>query len=274
MPGRSWLTMIGGMVATAMLELIVWLCIIGAVLVLWTSVASAQTPDGRGEIHLDEPVYQGERASAPAPPGLHVRNEGGSDTKGLCVVASILANGMYQGVPGLNEPGRGTSNVKGLYEVIPNAPGKGSTLWRTAKSRPGGYYPEKLQALVKEVMPNEGWATYYGADERKLDALSRQGVPIGATMGTGANYRYMPISHMVSLLHYRTGGNACVLDNNFPGEFTWMPASEFARRWKRGGEGWAWVWTRRPLLAPGSSGSLLVLLAAVGSALLILFGRR
>lgn len=214
--------------------------------------ACGQAPDSRGEAILGEPAYRGERASAPIPPELHVRNEGGSDGAGLCVIASILANGQYQAVPGLQR-------------------GKDSALWRTAKSRPGGYHPTKLEQLINATMPGEKWASYYGPDATVLDRLSREGYPIGATMNTGRQYGYKRIAHMISLLHYRTGGWACVLDNNFPGVYSWMPADEFVRRWKDYGNGWAWIWTRKVALAAraGSAAVLILIAAAV-----LLIGRR
>lgn len=193
------------------------------------------TPDRRGEDVQEKPSYRGVNANAPIPPKFHVRNEGGSDGQGLCVISSILVNGQYQGVPGLNVP-----DAEGRA-------GKGSRLWRTAKSRPGGYGPDKLQRLVDQVMPGEKWASYVGRDTDVLDKLSAKGYPIGATMNTGQLYRYMPIHHMISLVHYSKRDNlACVVDNNRPGFYSWMPRAEFDRRWFDGGTGWAWIWTRLP----------------------------
>jgi len=68
---------------------------------------------------------------------------------------------------------------------------------------------------------------------------------------------------MISLVEYRTGGLACVVDNNDPGVYHWMPATEFARRWIDGGEGWAFAWSRLPLVAKVS-------LIIIASALLLL----
>lgn len=215
--------------------------------------ARAQAPDARGEAVLDRPEYRGTTASAPIPAELHTRNEGGSDGQGLCVIASILTNGRYQRVPGLEG-------------------GKDSQLWREAKARPGGYHPQKLEALVDRVHPDEKWASYYGPDAAVLDRLSRQGYPIGATMNTGANYGYRRIAHMVSLLHYRSGGLACVADNNFPGKYSWMPAAEFDRRWVDHGAGWAWIWTRMPAAIAAAPGPFILLLLAAAAA--VIAGRK
>lgn len=213
-------------------------------LVVSASDASAQRPDRRGEVAIDSPEYQGVKANAPIPAELHIRNEGGSDGAGLCVISSILANGRYQHVPGLEG-------------------GKESALWRSAKERPGGYYPEKLAALVDEVMPGEKYASYVGTDPKILEELSAKGYPIGATMNTGALYNYAPIHHMISLAHYEHGKGkwACVVDNNDPGKFHWMPSEEYDRRWIDGGEGWAWIWTAMRGQANGRA-CVFVLIAA------------
>ena len=209
-----------------MRRLLLWLGI--GLLLFWPLALRAQTPDSHGEVTVATPSYGGETASAPIPAEQHIRNEGGSDRAGLCVISSLIINGTYQEVPGLEL-------------------GKRSELWRVAKSRPGGYDPEKLKRLLDEVMPGEMYANYYGSDPTVLDALSRQGFPIGVTMGTGQLYGYRTIAHMVSLIHYRIGGMACVVDNNDPGKYHWMPATEFDRRWiLGGGTGWAFQWRRLP----------------------------
>jgi hypothetical protein len=224
------------------------------------TIASAQAPDARGEEYHREPQRDGERASAPIPPEMHVRNEEGSGPgpDGLCVISSVLANGMYQRVPGMD--------IDGPDDEGQTKAGKGSDLWRTAKGRWGGYSPSKLEALIAETNPAEKWGSYVGADPSILDDLSRQGYPIGATMNTGRLYRYAPIHHMVSLIHYRTGGQACVVDNNNPGVYSWMPAVEFAKRWIDGGTGWAFVWTRRP---PSLSSRVLIIALAVAAVLVL-----
>ena len=202
---------------------------------LVVALALVGQPDRRGEETTTLPQYKGVTASAPIPPDLHVQNEGGSNGAGLCVISSVLCNGQYQGVPGLV------------------GEGKGSKLWITAKRRPGGYYPDKLAKLVEETVPGETYASYNDTDPALLDKLSRAGYPIGATMNTGAMYGYRPIHHMISLIHFRQGGTACVVDNNDPGKYHWMPAAEFQRRWIDGGTGWAWIWTRLPKAAKAAA---------------------
>ena len=192
---------------------------------------------------VDQPSYNGHAADAPIPPEQHIRNEGGSDGAGLCVISSLIINGHWQEVPGL---------------TLASAPTSAA-----AKARPGGYSPDKLERLLSEVMPGEKYASYVGTDRNVLDALA-QGYPVGVTMNTGALYGYRPIHHMVSLIHYRINGYACVVDNNDPGKFHWMPAAEFDRRWIDGGTGWAFTSTRLRASARGH----FLLLAALAAALL------
>ena len=234
-----------------------------------------------GEEILDTDTYRGVHAQAPVPVQYHVRNEGGSDSAGLCVYSSVLANGMAQGVPGLNVPGPGTSNLPGNTDRVPNAPGKGSALWRYVKARPGGSYPEKLARDLDAVMPGEPRADYYGRDPRVLDAWSKDGYPIACTMNTGKFYGGQRIAHMISVPHYQSDGYTCVADNNNPGRYSWMPTGEFNRR-QDGGVFWAFVWLRRASTAAGGTLALLaipvalLLLAATSllAAVAALLGRK
>jgi hypothetical protein len=219
-------------------------------LALALSALPAYGQDRHGEIVTDAPEYNGTTAAAPIPPELHIRNEGGSDDAGLCVIASLVINGAYQGVPGL----------EGL---------KDSALWRTAKSRPGGYYPEKLERLLHELYPDEQWISWEGDGTDLLQHYASQGYPIAATMKTGALYGYKPIHHMISLVHLDEN-LACVVDNNDPGKYHWMPAAEYARRFTDGPKGWGVVWLRRPGGdLPGGVSTLEVCLL-LGSGLLLL----
>jgi hypothetical protein len=225
-----------------------------------------QTPDSHGEIVLDVPVYHGVRANAAVPGDQQFRNEGGSDGSGLCVIASVTIDGAFQRLAGFVIGRDAAAKI-----LAPFPP-----LWAEAKKRPGGYYPKKLEDLVNEVLPDEKWTSYTERDpaafDKILHAVSATGRPIGATMNTGALYKYQPIHHMVSLIHYQSGADACVVDNNDPAvvvdgvlkhKYHWMPAAEFLRRTFDGGEGWAFVWSRLPLVARVAGVSILVLAAAL-----------
>ena len=234
--------------------------IVVVVALVFASPAFAQAPDQRGEISIPAtspdsvPTYRGIHANAPIPSKMHQRNEGGSDGAGLCVICSIVINGRFQGIP---EP---------LLKE----------LWETAKSRPGGYSPGNLAALLREVCPAEKYASYIGTDPEVLERLSKQRFPIGATMNTGALYRYKIIAHMISLIHFQRDSLACVVDNNDPGFFHWMPSDEFLRRFVDGGIGWAFTWLRKPPFSAkiGNTQLAIVLVLTAASLVLITRGRR
>lgn len=232
----------------------------GFVLVVVPVLAFGQTPDHRGEVTVDQPTYRGIKASAPIPPELHVRNEGGSDGAGLCVISSLLANGRYQKVPGLGSYAPTTLGQGG----------KDSRLWRLAKSRPGGYSPDKAKALAAEALPGELYASLVGTgtaeDFEMIEQLSKAGYPIGMTMNTAALYGYRPIHHMVSWPQFRRSGYSCFVDNNKPGVFSWIPSAEAMRRAVDMGMVWAWVWTRKPAEA---AGSLLLIVILAGAAFVL-----
>lgn len=206
------------------------LLIILPLLVPLTAMADGTdpVPDRRGEAWGTD-IYRGTNANASIPPEMRQRNAGGSNGAGLCVIASAVTNGRYQGI--------GSETEK---------------LWEAAKRRPGGYSPGKLDNLIEQITPNLKYAHYLGQDTAVLDRLSRAGYPIGATMGTGRLYNYMPIAHMVSLTHFDSEkGLAAVVDNNKPEVTAWMPSDEFARRWKMSGGGWAFIWDYPPPIAAG-----------------------
>lgn len=219
-------------------------------LALFLARVARADPDSHGEDVVATPSYRGERANAPIPSRFHVRNEGGSDGAGLCVISSITCNGAFQGV----------KDLLGL---------KDSPLWRAAKRAPGGYSPDKLRNLLDRLpgLKDEKYASYIGTDTSVLDRWSRRGYPIGATMNTGQLYSYRYIHHMISLIHYRKGGYAIVVDNNDTGRYHVMPAGEFDRRWPYGGTAWAFIWTRLPALrnpvGPKASCEIGFLLVAV-----------
>jgi len=183
--------------------------------------AWAQQPDHRGEVITEVPEWRGVKASAPIPSWMHILNEGGSDGAGLCVIASNVIDGTYQDVPGLNE-------------------GKESPVWLLAKKRPGGYYPSKLEALFREAGLQTAWFSAEGSADELLPVIeyyTGQGIPVGVTMNTGRFYQYQTIAHMVSCLHLDANW-ACIVDNNNPGYYHWMPRDEFARRLTGGRVGW------------------------------------
>lgn len=178
------------------------------------SVGGNRSPDGVAA-HCDLPTHQ------------HLRNKGGSDKKGLCVFTSIDHSARWHNVPQL----------------------VGFRDWMTRY--PGGGYPEKVTAKIKEICRERGapeppYLQYVGKDLEMLKLACQSGRMPGVT------YRYSPtgryngerIWHMVTLVHADDRWFA-VLDNNYPGTIEWMTPREFEPVWVEGG-GWAFV-----LLDPG-----------------------
>lgn len=191
-------------------------------LLLPSTVVGQEIPPLGRDARIDQPAWGNTRANAPIPPSLHKRNEGGSDGQGLCVIASAVTAGRYQGVPNLD------------------------ALWAAAKQRPGGYGPQKLDNLLGKVMPDEKYVSYVGTDPRVLVDLNRSGVPVNVTMNTGSLYNNQRIAHMVTGAHF-DDKLACIVDNNEPGKYCWMSIQTFLKRWVDFGTGWAFAWTRKPV---------------------------
>ncbi|WP_165250176.1 hypothetical protein [Paludisphaera soli] len=238
-----------------------------AAAVLWSALvvaaARGQSIEDGGEVWTSEPVYRGVRANAAVPAWLHILNEGGSDGAGLCVVASNTLDGLYQGVPEFAE-------------------GKGSNVWRLAKERPGGYYPEKLEGLFRDAGLETAWFQAEGDAAELLAVIehyNRQGIPVGITWNFGEHYG-TNIHHMVSLIHLDSE-MACIVDNNFPGEYVWVSRDELAKRIVDGPAGWVVVllWLKGsvnvPVLAAAGGLALAAVLngAAVSGGLLVLLRR-
>lgn len=213
--------------------------------------AIAQERKG-SEIVTTEPEYDGVRANAPIPAWQHVLNEGGADGAGLCVIASNVADGLYQDVPELRT-------------------GKGSDVWRRAKAAEGGYYAEKFERLLRDSGFETAWFQAEGTSAELLDVIEHyngQGLPLGVTINFGERYRTASnpsgrIHHMVSLVHLDRR-LACYVDNNFPGEYFWITREEFAKRFEDGPRGWLVV-----ILYGGRPGVPLPTVRQAGGAMLL-----
>lgn len=220
--------------------------------------------DGR-EYETAEPVFQGRRANAYIPPGMHIQNEGGIDGAGLCVIASNVLDGVFQRVPELRD-------------------GKNSATWKAAKRAPGGYNDSKLKRLWDRVGMRTPYASVTGSVAEVcavVEYYTRLGIPTATTMNTGARYGYMWIAHMVTTIHLDDEW-ACVVDNNYPNVYFWMPRAEYESRLVSGGVGWVVVllWLQGPLskawLAAAVASGLVFVGVAIAAAVLLyiaMFGR-
>lgn len=161
----------------------------------------------------------GARATCDIPPSLHIRNTGGSDGAGLCVFTSFQLECFWQNVPGF----------------------EGFQKWMTR--RPGGGYPTKLDAMVRQYCAEKGLAVpqyvqHTGGDESFLElAIATGRMPCITYAGRDDFYRGM-IYHMVNLAAF-TPTEAAIIDNNRPGVWVWMTRAELLKRWRDANGGWA-----------------------------------
>lgn len=166
------------------------------------------SPDGAVELVCDLPA--GERKQNIASKGL-----------GCCVFRSIDYAARWQQVPELYD----------LPEQLVKA------------GIPGGGYPEKVDAVMKQFAPGASYLQDTSGDADILEAILKTGrLPCVTYNGHDCHYSDS-IAHMVCLPYFdRQTGWACVSDNNYPSEnsFVWMSPNEFLKRWKGSGSG-GWV---------------------------------
>lgn len=187
----------------------------------------------------------GTRAAIDAPVSIHMQNVGGTDGAGLCVPTSVTVAGRWQALPE-------TAQFRKFTE-----------------GRPGGSYPEKLDADLKLYANryNVKLPTYVqhtGGDEAFLDlCIATRRMP-GITYAGLDGWYDSGIAHMVNLAHLdATRGG--IIDNNRAGSFVWGQRKQITNRWKglddNGrpilvpvsktrwvpvGGGWAFVWLTPP----------------------------
>lgn len=172
--------------------------------------AKAQKSDVGGETH------EGVAIQVDLPHDQHVHNFAvGFPPAGLCVYASLDMAARWHNVPG-------------LVDVIHKIPR-------------GGAGPRDIDNTMRQYAPGVPYIQYEGVSPQILDRALATDRPALVTYGYSPRYGARTIYHMV-LLVYLDQQYACVLDNNFPGTYEWMPRAEFIRRWTwAGGQGWAVV---------------------------------
>lgn len=220
-------------------------------LFLIATTAAAQSPDGRGEVVLEEPFYKGVWADVDLPLDPGMRNEGGSDGAGLCVVTATLTAGRFQEIEALSG-------------------GKSSRYWTLAKSRKGGYWPGRLLEYLGEFqdeMPEVRWISWEGVSTAMIEEYTRQGIPVSCTTNTGLIYGMQGIHHFIVVIHLDES-RAMIVDSNDPTHYHAMPREEFDRRFVDGEMGWLFIWLYGDATPPGSGAGEIwpaaVLLVASG----------
>lgn len=214
--------------------------------VLLGEIAFGQSRDFREE-KTDSLTYRGVEANAQTDPANHTMNRHPSVPGwGGCVPSSVRTAALHAGVP--------RDRV--------------DEFWRVAQERVGvgGTDPQLLAEMVRQAFgDDEEWISVVDTDpgvvRKALATLSAAGHQLCATMGWGELYGPRRIAHMVNVNHYSEDDDlACVEDNNDPpGVYRWMPASEYLARCMSGGQGWVFSFTRLPVVAQVA---LMLLLAA------------
>lgn len=190
----------------------------------------------------------GSRIVFDLPADQHMQNVGGSDGAGLCVYTSITLAAKWQ-------------NTKELFSFR-----------KFAEGRPGGAYPEKIDADLKVYAKRynvaiPGYVQHTGGDEAFLDLCAQTRRMPGITYAGADDFYDGPILHMVNLAHL-DGFRAAIQDNNRAGKWTYDTRKRILQRWKGldddgkdllvpvreglrtlwipAGGGWAFVWLTPP----------------------------
>ncbi len=142
----------------------------------------------------------------------HMQNVGGSDGSGLCVYTSVTLAAKFQNV----------TEMFGLRKF--------------AEGRPGGSYPEKLDADIKLYAQRAGvtapsYVQHTGGDDAFLDlCIATRRMP-GITYAGVDDFYSSPILHMVNLVHLDSRHGA-IQDNNRAGKWTSDTRQKILYRWK------------------------------------------
>lgn len=214
---------------------------------LWLTTRRALA-QSESEVIQDTAEYQGHKADAPIEKESRQQNTGGSDRAGLCVIASCVM----------------ILNDTGDHDIA-------KFLWETARSRPGGYHPQKLEGLfqeAKKAFPGRTFEWEFCTDSN-WEAFARKwtekGYSVGMTFAYGDRYPGK-IAHMVVMENLgSTGGWGLACDNNFVdgsvtgdhrGPRSWIAIEDLRKRVEEMGGPWilAIKTANHPRRGSGSSG--------------------
>ena len=215
------------------------------------TLASAQPPNFGGEQKTSSLTHRGIRANAQTRIEDHTRNLNPNVPGwGGCVPSSVRTAALHAGIP--------RDRIDHFWEIAQRRVGVGGT------------DPQLLSSMLYEAYgKDEPWTSFVGSDpgevRRVYDALSAKGYLVCSTMGWGELYKNQRIAHMVSDPHFDSKRNlACVEDNNDPpGVFRWMPATERLKRSLGGGQAWLFAFTREhPAAVQGAAAAAVLIVAA------------
>lgn len=172
----------------------------GTTALIGATVGGRISPDGV-QIECDYPAAR------------MVKNKAGTDGAGLCVFDSASRAMDWHG-------------VKGGYGLLD---------WMTHK--PGGGYPEKFDAMMKEYftslsVPIPGYVQMDGTDTSFVRKALDAGKLVCCTYNYSPSGRYSGerISHMVNV-HHHDGQRVAIGDNNFCGadQYEWLTVQEWEK---------------------------------------------
>jgi hypothetical protein len=197
----------------------------------------------------DKPVApDGTVAVVDFPVTQHMQNVGGSDGYGLCVYTSVTVAARWQ-------------NLDSML-----------TFRKFAEGRPGGSYPEKLEADLKTFAARNKitlppYVQHTGGDDAFLDLCYATRRSPSITYAGLDGYYDSGVAHMVTGAHLDAKWGA-ICDNNRSGSWVWMTRPQLLNRWKGKkddgkdilvhvsdgfrtywvpvGGGWAFVWLGPP----------------------------
>lgn len=152
------------------------------------------------------------KAQIDLPGSQHMQNVGGSDGAGLCVYSAVTMGARWHNLP----------DIFGLRKF--------------AEGRPGGSYPEKLDADLKTYATRNAcvippYIQHTGGDDTFLTlVLATRRMP-GITYAGADGFYEGAVAHMVNCAHLdKTRG--AIIDNNRPGVWVTMTNTQLLNRWK------------------------------------------
>ncbi len=166
------------------------------------------------------------------PDELQFPNAGGSDGSGLCVFNATTWAAQYAGHLYLGDP------QKGLFTWM--------------RSRPGGGYPSKLAAMIREFCTSQGiteppYVQIEDDDLDKVERLVKGNHLVGVTYCRSPTGRYngKRIAHMLVCVAARAGPRKlwAIIDNNYKG-VEWMSEEDFRVSYTGFGGGWTVAFKR------------------------------
>lgn len=165
------------------------------------------TPQPGQDAIINGPTYDGRTIAINLPISQHMENSVGTDNLGLCTFTALEIAARWQYVPELFGFQKHREQFKG-----------------------GGNPRIMDEAILEFAGPSVQYLQVRTFDEALFDLAIKTGRMPACTYGYSARYGGN-VSHMVNAVH---SDNEWIvfLDNNFPGNYEWVPRAEGLRRIK------------------------------------------